>query len=150
MVFRFYSKVLSKCRICHFRDPKFKYFLVENLPGPPYICHHFVGAQMFFLHRGPHTHSAATEWKDSWIDKQKYGWNLCTLTCDWWAVLSIKAKSFHQWFSLIQPHISLFHNHKIVFAMFLIPVEDFNNMDKLTNYQIYDFTKRIKFTLGFA
>ena len=60
MVFRFYSKVLSKCRKCHFRDPKFKYFLAENPPGPPYICHHFVGAQMFFSHQGPHTRSAAT------------------------------------------------------------------------------------------
>ena len=52
--------MLSKCRKCHFRDPKFKYFLAENPPGPPYICHHFVGAQMFFSHRGPHTRSAAT------------------------------------------------------------------------------------------
>ena len=51
VVFRFYSKVPLKCRKCHFRDPKFKYFLVENPPGPPYICHHFVGAQMFFSHR---------------------------------------------------------------------------------------------------
>ena len=30
-------------------------------PGPPYICHHFLGAQMFFSHRGPHTRSAATD-----------------------------------------------------------------------------------------
>ena len=52
--------MLSKCRKCHFRDPKFKYFLTENPPGPAYICHHFVGAQMFFSHRGPHTRSAAT------------------------------------------------------------------------------------------
>ena len=32
VVFRFYSKVLSKC---HFIDPKFKYFLAENPPGLP-------------------------------------------------------------------------------------------------------------------
>ena len=37
---RVYSKVLSKCRKFHFRDPKFKNVLAENPPGPPYKSLH--------------------------------------------------------------------------------------------------------------
>ena len=49
VVFRFYSQVLSKCRKCHFRDPKFKTFLAENPPNHA-TCHHFVGAHILGAH----------------------------------------------------------------------------------------------------
>ena len=35
------SKVPSKCRKCHFRDPKFKKFSGEHAPGPPYNCRQY-------------------------------------------------------------------------------------------------------------
>ena len=50
-----YSKVLSKCRKCHFRDLKFKNVFGGESPSTPYICHHFVGAQMFSRTEA-HTH----------------------------------------------------------------------------------------------
>ena len=34
----FCSNVPSKCRKCHFRDPKFKQFPGEHATGPPYNC----------------------------------------------------------------------------------------------------------------
>ena len=86
MVFRFYSKVLSKCRKCHLRYPKFKIYLAENPPGPPYICHHFVAAQMFLSHRGPHSRSAATDMRNEttklkWIQLEVWCWTSHKVYC---------------------------------------------------------------------
>ena len=39
--FRFCSKVSSKCRKCHFREPNFKYFLGGMPPNPVEICRDF-------------------------------------------------------------------------------------------------------------
>ena len=36
--------------------------MAENLPGPLYICHHFVAARICFSHQGPHTRSASATW----------------------------------------------------------------------------------------
>ena len=63
MVFRFYSKVLSKCRKCHFRDLKFKTFWWRIPPRPLYMSS-LCGGPIFFSHRGPHSRSAATDHDD--------------------------------------------------------------------------------------
>ena len=56
VVFRFYSQVLSKCRKCHFRDPKFKTFLAETTQhmsslngGPHFWGPHFWGPHLPLL-----------------------------------------------------------------------------------------------------
>ena len=61
VVFRCYSKVLSKCRKCHFRDLKLKNVFGGESPRQYtlYMSSLCEGPNVF-SHRGPHSRSAAT------------------------------------------------------------------------------------------